>query len=68
MNITAAELRTAALYHDYELAAEQRGRREATDLLRQWLRHNDGCYGNPCTCGLTAVVTILEVDPGSVAS
>lgn len=60
------ETQARVLLKAARMAAETR--LQTLDALRPFLGHREGCYGNPCTCGLTAVVTILEVDPGSVAS
>ena len=37
-----------------------RTRTDTLDVLRPFLRHEDGCGGHPCLCGLTAVVALLE--------
>lgn len=43
-------------------------RLQTLDALRPFLGHREGCDGAPCTCGLTAAVTILETDAWTVPS
>lgn len=47
---------------------ERDTRRHTVDALRPFLRHGDDCGVMTCTCGLTAILTILEADPWSKAS
>ncbi|MCC6312236.1 MAG: hypothetical protein IT345_15170 [Trueperaceae bacterium] len=46
---------------------EQRTRQVTLDALRPFLRHVN-CDETSCTCGLTAIVTILETDAWAVPS
>lgn len=44
------------------LKAHKEGERFALETFRPWLRHTEPCEGI-CTCGLRAVLTIIEADP-----